>query len=49
MSQIREEPLKKIVGLLISVLGGDHSDSRDLAIAQLVQLSLKSIQYLNSV
>jgi len=48
MSQLKEESLRKIVGLLISVLGSEYSDSRDLAIAQLVQLAPKSIQYLNS-
>ncbi|MGA3290730.1 MAG: hypothetical protein ABSD42_10895 [Candidatus Bathyarchaeia archaeon] len=43
-----ENIIQKAVGLLISALQGEYSDTRDLAVVQLVLLGEKCIPYLVS-
>lgn len=46
MSRNNDELIKKVVGKLISVLHGEYSDTRDLAVVQLALLGKKAVPYL---
>ncbi|MGA2681347.1 MAG: hypothetical protein ABSF44_06040 [Candidatus Bathyarchaeia archaeon] len=43
-----EDSVKKLVGILIEVLHGEYSDTRDLAVVQLSILSEKAVPYLSA-
>lgn len=48
MSRNNDELIRKVVGKLISVLHGEYSDTRDLAVVQLALLGKKAVPHLCS-
>ena len=43
-----ENAVKKLVGMLIEVLHGEYSDTRDLAVVQLAILGEKAVPYISA-
>lgn len=48
MSSNDEKKTRKLVGMLIEVLHGDYSDTRDLAVVQLALLGQRAVPYICS-
>jgi hypothetical protein len=48
MTVAKENSVKKLVGMLIEVLHGEYSDTRDLAVVQLSILGEKAVPYLSA-
>jgi hypothetical protein len=48
LTEIDEQTINKVINLLIQILHGEHSDTRDLAVVQLVLLGKKAVPPLTS-